>query len=295
MKFISPKTDFAFKKIFASQESKPILISFLNALVYHNQPLIQDLEIIDPYQSSPLPILKDSFLDVKAKLRDGSLVIIEMQVLQVESFARRVLYNAAKAYSLQLGQGEGYRSLKPVIALTITDFIMFPENNQVINHFEFREKSTNISYVENYLQLLFVELPKFEKQLEELEDLDELWMYFLKNAPSLDTVPDKMAQLPEFQQAFGIASQANLTRKELDELGKREMFIHDQQGLILFAEKQGREKGMKQGIEEGMKQGREEGEKEKAQTIARQLLPLLDDETISQTTGIPVEEIRKLR
>ncbi|NEO71860.1 Rpn family recombination-promoting nuclease/putative transposase, partial [Moorena sp. SIO3H5] len=176
-------------------------------------------------------------------------------------------------------------------ALTITDFIMFPENNQVINHFEFREKSTNISYVENYLQLLFVELPKFEKQLEQLEELDELWMYFLKNAPSLDTVPDKMAQLPEFQQAFGIASQANLTRKELEELGKREMFIHDQQGLIIFAEKQ----GMKQGIEEGMKQGREEGEKEKAQAIARQLLPLLDDETISQTTGIPVEEIRKLR
>ncbi|WAN70095.1 hypothetical protein BJP36_39250 [Moorena producens JHB] len=40
---------------------------------------------------------------------------------------------------------------------------------------------------------MFVELPKFEKQLEELDQLDELWMYFLKNAPSLETVPPKMA------------------------------------------------------------------------------------------------------
>ncbi|NEO41160.1 MAG: Rpn family recombination-promoting nuclease/putative transposase [Moorea sp. SIOASIH] len=275
MTFISPKTDFAFKKIFASQESKPILISFLNALVYHNQPLIQDLEIIDPYQSSPLPILKDSFLDVKAKLSNGSLVIIEMQVLQVESFARRVLYNATKAYCLQLGKGEGYRYLKPVIALTITDFVMFPEHNQVISNFKLREETTNINYIENHLQLVFVELPKFEKNLEELEQLDELWMYFLKNAPSLETVPPQMAEKQEFQQAFGIASEANLSRKDLDELGKREMFIHDQQGLAIFAEKQGK------------KQAKEE--------IARQLLPLLDNETISQTTGLPVEEIEKLR
>ncbi|MDY7015439.1 MAG: PD-(D/E)XK nuclease family transposase, partial [Cyanobacteriota bacterium] len=34
MRFINPKTDYAFKKIFGSAESKDILISFLNALVY---------------------------------------------------------------------------------------------------------------------------------------------------------------------------------------------------------------------------------------------------------------------
>jgi len=34
MILISPKTDFAFKKIFRSSESKDILISFLNAMIY---------------------------------------------------------------------------------------------------------------------------------------------------------------------------------------------------------------------------------------------------------------------
>jgi predicted transposase/invertase (TIGR01784 family) len=41
--YINPKTDFAFKKIFGSKESKDILISFLNAILYDEQDAIQDL------------------------------------------------------------------------------------------------------------------------------------------------------------------------------------------------------------------------------------------------------------
>jgi len=48
MIFINPKTDFAFKKIFGSEQSKDILISFLNALLYDAQPIIEDLEILNP-------------------------------------------------------------------------------------------------------------------------------------------------------------------------------------------------------------------------------------------------------
>ncbi len=46
MIFINPKTDFAFKKIFGSEQSKDILISFLNALLYEARPVIEDLQIV---------------------------------------------------------------------------------------------------------------------------------------------------------------------------------------------------------------------------------------------------------
>ena len=59
MAFINPKTDFAFKKIFGSIDSKDILISFLDALLYEGQPTIKDLEIIDPYVASKVKGLKD--------------------------------------------------------------------------------------------------------------------------------------------------------------------------------------------------------------------------------------------
>jgi predicted transposase/invertase (TIGR01784 family) len=75
--------------------------------------------ILDPYQAPRIQGIKNSYLDVKATLNTGKTVIIEMQVLNVLGFEKRVLYNAAKAFSTQLKVGEDYR-LNPIIALTIT-------------------------------------------------------------------------------------------------------------------------------------------------------------------------------
>lgn len=139
MRFINPKTDFAFKKIFGSNDNKDILISFLNAILYNGESKIQDLEIIDPYAAGTAVGLKDTYLDVKAKLDTQEIVIIEMQVLNVAAFEKRVIYNAAKTYSTQLQSGEGYFKLKPVIALTLTDFIMFDRHDRFISRYQFKD------------------------------------------------------------------------------------------------------------------------------------------------------------
>ena len=82
MQFLDVKTDYAFKKVFGSDTSKHILISFLNALVYDNKKIkIKDLIIVDPYNVPMIKGVKDTFVDVKAILDDDTKVIIEMQVL----------------------------------------------------------------------------------------------------------------------------------------------------------------------------------------------------------------------
>ena len=83
MRFISPKTDYAFKKIFGSDQSQDILISFLNAIIYEGENKIQSLTILNPYNPRQIETLKDSYLDVRAVLDDNSQVIIEMQVARV--------------------------------------------------------------------------------------------------------------------------------------------------------------------------------------------------------------------
>jgi len=93
MAYISPKIDFAFKKIFGGEESREILISFLNAIIYEEQAVIKDLTILNPYNPSKVAELKDTYLDVKATLEDGTKVIIEMQTMNVQSFEKRVQYN----------------------------------------------------------------------------------------------------------------------------------------------------------------------------------------------------------
>jgi predicted transposase/invertase (TIGR01784 family) len=275
MTFINPKTDYAFKKIFGSSDNKGILISFLNAMIYDGNPTIEDLEIINPNLPPKITGLKDTYLDVKARLADGTIVIIEMQVLNVEFFGKRVLYNAAKTYVSQLQKGQGYGMLQPVIALTLTDFEMFANSDRLISRFVYKEETTNLRYTDNNMELVFVELPKFTKNLSQLETLVDKWIYFMKSANTLTQIPETMDIVPEIHQAFDIANQVNLNPDELEAIERQEMFIYDQQGVLIYAKREA--------VEEAM------------QVVARQLLDRLDDETISQTTGLSIEEIRNLR
>ena len=247
MRFISPKTDFAFKKIFGSNQSKDILISFLNAIVYQGNKTIQDLEIINPYNPPTTPILKDSYLDVRAVLDNQSKVIIEMQVINVEAFEKRIVYNLAKTYSNQLKSGQGYSHLQPVIALTIVDFEMFENNSDVITFWTFREVKKLIKYPDETLKMVFVELPKFKQKLEELETISDKWIYFIKEAPSLEMIPENMEKIQEIKHALNIANFANLTEEELDELHHQEVYLEDQRGSTIKAKKEGIEIGLETG------------------------------------------------
>ncbi|HEY9702064.1 MAG TPA: Rpn family recombination-promoting nuclease/putative transposase [Allocoleopsis sp.] len=79
MKFLDPKNDYAFKRIFGSDHSQEILKSFLNAILYQEQEVITDLVILNPHNLGTTYTLKDTFLDVKAKLNNNTTVLIEMQ------------------------------------------------------------------------------------------------------------------------------------------------------------------------------------------------------------------------
>ena len=141
MKFLDLKTDYAFKKVFGSIQNKDILIEFLNSILDLNYK-IKDLTIVDPYNIPMLKGMKDTFVDVKAILEDNSKVIIEMQVLNHECFEKRVLYNIAKNYSAQLNSSDKYHLLNPVIAVTITDFVMFKDIKNHISYFKLIEKKS---------------------------------------------------------------------------------------------------------------------------------------------------------
>ena len=296
MIFINPKIDFAFKKIFGSADSKDILISFLNSLIYEAKPVIQDLEILNPYGAPKIRGLKDTYLDIKAKIIDRETneqrtVIIEMQVLNVEGFEKRILYNAAKSYSIQLTTGQGYNLLNPVIALTITDFVMFADLPTVTSRFVLKEKDFLIDYPIYDIELIFVELPKFKKELAALETIIDKWLFFLNNARKLQDVPSSMDNIPEIKKAFHIANQANLNLDELEEQEKSEIFIQDQRGAITKAARE----SLEQGRQEGRQEGLEEGLKQKAEEIARKMLGVLDDRSIAEITGLTLEAVQSLR
>ena len=304
MRFINPKTDYAFKNIFGSEQSHDILISFLNAILYEGNDTIIDLEIITPSIRHKLRGFSKSCVDIQASLRDTSQthtntvsqIIIKIQILNEQGYQKDILYNSVKAEPLVL---ETFEPSENIIALTIADFEMFPELDQLLCRFILKEKTYLTDYPIYDIELVFIELPKFQKQLAELQTLADKWLYFLKTARKLESVPLSMESVPAIKQAFAIANQANLSLEEIDELEHQEIFIQDQRNAIKKALDQGIEQGLEQGIEQGLvqgiQQGLEQGKLETQLAITQQLLSVLDDAAISRTTGLSIEAIAQLR
>ena len=238
MRYINPKIDLAFKKIFGSSDTKDILINFLNAILYEAQPVIENLEIIDSPPVNQGFGAQETQLDVKATINGDKIALIEIQLINVPSFGNRVLYNAAKSYSLKLTGEERYEKLKTVISLKIADFEMFENQPEFRSRFVFKEKEQQFDCPDTEIELVFIELPKFSKQLAELETTAEKWIYFLKNIGTLETVPETMSTVPEINKDLRIASEENFTQAELTQLQNQELWIQDQQIAIDVAKDQ---------------------------------------------------------
>jgi len=273
MRFLNPKTDYAFKKIFGSDASRDILISFLNAiLALTGEGAICDVTIVDPYLVPKIEGMKDTFLDVRVRDQRGRSYIVEMQVLNVEGFEKRVLYNACKAYVNQLSKGEPYHILTEVVAVTITDFEMFPDLSRAVSRFRLRADE-NAAICHQDLELVFAELPKFRKAEADLETTLDRWLFFLKTAKDLTAIPRSLSVEPAIVKALELANRAAWTEEELDDLEKREMWIAEQRHILRKAMDAERKLGeAEQKAQEAEEKGRAEGKAEgKAEIVLRQL------------------------
>ncbi|MDP1588998.1 MAG: Rpn family recombination-promoting nuclease/putative transposase [Prosthecobacter sp.] len=188
MTFLDPCNDWAFKRIFGSRESEPVLIGFLNDLLHRGKPVITSVRILDPYLPSQIKNLKNTAVDVRATLADGSEVLIEMQMFAVTGFCERVLYNGAKCLTSQLGRGVDYTRIRPVTVITVADCVLLPKTSQWLNRYGLKESSGE-PWPASGIELIFIELPKINlTQLPAAEPLHD-WLEFLKCAPLWRNIP----------------------------------------------------------------------------------------------------------
>ena len=254
MKFIDPRIDFAFKKIFGSEDAKDILISFLESLMgLEGDRRIREVTILDPFLAPRIREMKHSVLDVRCKDHRGISYIVEMQVQKTRAFLKRIQFNAAKVYVNQITRGEDYPKLNQVIAITITDFTLFEAFDHCVSHHQTREMITGKSLLQDVVYW-FVELSKFDKQLDELDHVLDKWIFFIKMAARLQEIPDELQEAP-FCHAFEKARMANMDTDELEYYDKAGMAIEDTRGAIELAEEEGMERGVHIGEQRGEQKG----------------------------------------
>ena len=266
-KYLNPKTDFSFKKIFGTTKNQDILIAMLNAVLANqlHRP-IKSVVFLTTFQDPEVAKKKQSIVDVLCQDSDGCQYIIEMQVPDAEGFQERAQYYAAKAFISQLAAGKNYLHLKKVIFLAFVDFTLFPQKTAYKSeHMTLDSKS--LAHDLDKMSFTFVELPKFSKTnttpIEELS-LEEKFYYFLHHAPEMEeaavqTLVGKDAIIGKAFQALNrfFCTEAELQRYEAEEKRDR-----DHRAILAKANHQGKEKGLQQGLQKGRKEGLQKGRKE---------------------------------
>jgi len=278
MRFADPKNDMAFKKIFGDENKTEVLISFLNSILnFQDSKLIKSVSIANPYQVPKIKDLKNTILDIKAKNQDDEEFIVEMQVEKDKNFAKRSLYYTSKSYINQIKKAVDYPQLKKVYFIGILDFAIFDTKDYISRHLILDEKTLKQEMKD--FEFNFIELKKFKLPLSECDTIAKKWIYFIQNAEDLELIPKEYENLEDFKVAFEIAKMYHWDKQELEVYD----YISMQEGKRLSELETAKLDGIEQGIEQ-----------EKL-NIARNLLDILDDETISLKTGMNIETIEKLR
>ncbi|MCR4958545.1 MAG: Rpn family recombination-promoting nuclease/putative transposase [Prevotella sp.] len=238
-KYLNPKADLTFKKIFG--EHPNLVISLLNALL----PLKDDecVESIEYWPSEKIPrrtqAEKDSIVDVCCHDNKKREFIVEMQMTWTEAFKKRVLLNASKAYVAQSEVGEAYQLLQPVFALNFVNAPMNIGADGYYHHYQLVHQEKSDEVIDG-LQLVFIELPKFQPHSFAEKKMQVLWLRFLTeiNEKTLEA-PEELLENPEVSEALKIVEVGAYTPEEMraydkfwDNIATRKTELYDYEQKI---------------------------------------------------------------
>jgi predicted transposase/invertase (TIGR01784 family) len=286
--FADPKTDFVFKRIFGAEARKPLLIALLNHLLeLEGDRRILDVQHLSGDQHVDVAELKLSIVDVKCTDASGRRFVVEMQVLKVEGFEKRVVYNASKAYVMQLRNAEEYPTLCDVVGVTICNFNLWPEKDErgrlkvpMLSRWRMQEQHSGERGLPQ-VQYAFLELPKYDAG-DAPRTLIDKWAYFFREAKNLEVVPPALSEAP-FRDALEVARTATFSPEEWEAYERAKMAEQDARGALSVARQEGKDEGIveghRSGRAEGHKSGLAEGKRDALlRLLARRGLALTEDD-----------------
>lgn len=290
MRYLDPKADLTFKKVFGEHED--LVISLLNALL----PLRADEEVIEvEYLPAELvpdnPLRKNSIVDVRCVDAVGRQFIVEMQMLWSPEFLQRVLFNSAKAYVRQLDKGFDYSLLKPVYSLNLVNDIFEPQLPEYYHYFKLVHEEHTEKVIDG-LHLVFVELPKFTPHSMSEKKMQVLWLRYLTEIKDgTEKIPQELLDNAETGKAISVLETSSYNDAQLASYDKFWDTISIEKTLYNSGERKGREEGLMEGEAIGMEKGRAEEKRKIASGMKQAGIPL---ETIAVITGLPLEEVKSI-
>ena len=247
--------DRTFKKAFnPDSQNKVCLIALLNAVLEGEiaSPIV-DVQSRNKEYSDGSNENRTTVFDLHCIDSERRRFIIEVQILFQENIVNRAIYYASQTVIAQGERGKKYNyDLKPVVTVVFMEFKVFADD-RYIRRAKLRE--INGASVSDTLNFAFVELPKFNKPLDELETTLDRGLYALKNIKNMTQMPRQYAN-SEFALLFSTARLAKLSKEEQKMIDEAQKAKWDEYAIHKAA------------VDSGLRQGRIL----KAREIAKKML-----------------------
>ena len=282
---VSPTLDIMAKKIFSLPE---VTSAFIRDILELD---VADAQIVEGSQPHSMAYDEDDLfstaVDVRAKLRDGTEVIIEIQIRKQQYFLNRFHYYLANQLveNVQKLRQQGqthkmYEQMEPVYGIAILEKSLLLDEETAINKYWLTNsrsgKQLKAYYKngkhQNLLQVAFLELDKYNKD-ENLTDAGRQWLEFFGNLPFTKAPSQAVAH------ADSLLDSSSWTKEEKTMIDER-IRIQENYDMTL-------ETAIDEAREEGLEQGRK-------QLVCEMVSRGMTPELISDMTGLSLEEIETL-
>ena len=179
VKLLKPKNDIVFQSLF-NQNNEKITKAFVQALIEQKVEKIvinQDKELLRERPDDKLGIL-----DLQVDVNDNEKIDVEIQLIEKENFADRLLFYFSKMYGREIKRGDAYNKAKRVVLIAIIDFkLALTETiTEIETEWKLREKNRPELTLTNSIEIRIIEFDKVRKFYEKNKDNKKAqWMLFL--------------------------------------------------------------------------------------------------------------------
>ena len=276
LKELNLEDDFLFAQVMSD---KDICKEFLEKLL---ELQIEKIEMPENQKTIDLVLeSKGIRLDIYVKDENNTVYNVEMQRGKHKNIPKRLRYYQGNIDLDLINKGEDYRKLAKSYIIFICTFDLFNKGRHKYT-FETVCKEDNSIRLEDDINKIILNTKGIMK------DLNDEIIEFLKYVEHSDSETADKAK----------GDLVKIIHNRVIEV-KNNPKVEAQFMTLLERDREkieeGRQEGIKEGIKKGIKEGREEGKLEEKLEIAKNLLDILDNETIAQKTGLGIEEVKKLR
>ena len=273
------KNDVIFKAFFGKKGNEQFLIDFLTGLLKIN---IKEIEIKEEVNLIQLTRdEKGGRLDLQARLDNGSIVNIEIQVKDENNMIERSIVYGSKVVSKELKRGMDYEDAQKVIMVNILNYEIF-EYKEYVSESMLVLKDHRDYEISDMIKYYYIELPKYRKEKTNMNDKLNQWLALID-----DTDRGKIEMAKEKNEKIKSALD-EMTYLTGDEEVQRLVELHEKWEMDWNSSmNRARKEGMEKGITKGIKQNQKE-------TAIKMLQKGINIKTIMELTGLTEEEIKKL-